>query len=305
MMDVTEEEDPKFTSLMMKLRELRNVVEMLGERIPLLGTKGEYSMLRSEIKKERRDAQELCQEIEDDIRSLHTPVTKRRMPSVKRVMSGYQFDMKSGFTKKTAVETTDESERKSELKKIDEEFLKIKKILNSIYFTKQPLNTSDPETSIDSNQLSLSQLKELQIDFDKDQKELVRDLEELQDLMEEFNGILQEQKEFLAIAEKNTESSESDVSAGTNYLSHASKIGAVALPIVGGSVGAIIGGPIGAIVGVKGGLMLSGAAAGIGAGVASGMGIGWLLKKRKEEKEAEWEPILSSRLDVGPEEKSS
>jgi len=138
--------------------------------------------------------------------------------------------------------------------------------------------------------MTLSQMKEQNIDFHKEQKELLRELECLLELFDDFRDIVSEQSLLLDEVRSNTGGALEEMSTGNEVLTKASALkastfGAIAIPVLAGGIGALLGGPIGAAFGVKAGLMMS------GAGVATGVGVGYYLKKKKQEVEEDWEWI--------------
>jgi len=255
-----------------RLRELRDLVILLGQELHKLGTKEETTQMRDSIRTRRLKASKLCDRIEKELQQLQS--SKRSLSS-------------------STLETTDEVERRQELSKIVLEFHKIKGTFNQLYF--RPLEVTSSITSskesFTESQLSLSQLKEIHIDFEAEHKELLKELQELLELFEEFKDIVSEQSLLLEEAEINTKGSLQEINIGKDELVQASKYGAFALPILGGGLGAVLGGPIGAAIGVKAGILLSGATFGVGAGVMTGLGVGYYYKKKKDQQESEWEWI--------------
>jgi len=255
-----------------KLKQLRDIVNHLGTEMAKVGVPNKE--LQHKMKEEKSRAHKLCEQIESEILSLNKPSW-------------------SLFASKLP-ETTEEAERREEIIKLGSEFHKVRSTFEELYFRQSSLDledSKDREGVLLNPQLTLSQFRELHIDFEKEHKELLAEVEELLHLFEEFKDIVSDQALLLDEVEPRVTDAVLDTTTGKENLAQASKYGAFALPVVGGGVGALIGGPVGAVIGVKAGLLLSGASLGISAGLATGFGVGYWWRKKKEKEEGEWEWI--------------
>jgi len=257
--------------IMNNLQELHEIVIFLGDEVHKLGTSLETVQLKEKIKENRLQANKLCIQIEREL---------QRLQNSKRNISNSQL------------ETTEEMERRQEIVKIVSEFQKIKSTFNQLYFTMKPLDITTSQIPTDvllDSQMSLYQLKELQIDFDKEHTELLEELEALLSLFESLRDIVNEQSVLLDEVETNVKGSLERIDRSGEDIVQVSKYGAFVLPVLGAGIGALVGGPLGAAFGIKAGILLSGASLGVSAGVATGVGVGYYLKKKREKIESEWE----------------
>nr|CAD7441045.1 unnamed protein product [Timema bartmani] len=108
---------------------------------------------------------------------------------------------------------------------------------------------------------------------------LQAEVKDVHELFQDFDRVVQEQKQKVNEVDTNVEQALENVTEGTKMLSLAAKHKAAIYPLAGAIIGGCIGGPIGLVAGLK----LGGLAA-IGCG-ALGFTGGHILRKREDSNE--------------------
>ncbi|KAK2560543.1 Syntaxin-17 [Acropora cervicornis] len=148
----------------------------------------------------------------------------------------------------------------------------------------------DVTESTSSSQLQIqSQLlaeENAQVSWDSLNKGLV----ELNELIHDFSGLVQEQQETIDSIENNIGHAQVNIEEGTKHLATANKLKAVAYPIIGAAVGGLCGGPVGLAVGLK-----AGAAVAVGGGVLGFFGGKYVKKRHSDATDIQLENLSSRR----------
>jgi len=254
------------------IAQLHEIVIFLGEEVKELSSK-DTPQLKQKIRENRLRGNHLCDVIEKELQQLQHP---------KKKISG------------SHLETTEEIETRQKIAKIVNEFYKVKNLFSQLHFrtksVEESVSSSSSQVLLES-QLTFSELKEIKIDFEKEHRELVQELEELLDLFEDFRDIVSEQAIMLDEVAMNSKGSLEELNVvPLQEITKPSHYGSFTIPVIlGGGIGAFVGGPLGAAFGMKAGVVLSGMSLGVSAGLATGMGLGYYFKKKKDTAESEWE----------------